>query len=98
MSYKPNRLRLKREAISKKRSKQGKYGNEVKRRMMQERGYNLDVVGRMETSAIFGEHVIELLACDDEHCLLMVDGEIRRPRTCAGVKRVIGEWIWKKSR
>ncbi len=77
-------------------SRRGKYGNEVKRRKMRERGADLEVAGWMKTGGNLGDHLIEILACDDpEHVWLRVDGGIRRPRTPAGVRRVVADWIWR---
>ena len=98
MPYKKNRLQLKREAISRKRSEMGKRGNKVKRDRMAENALEMRVTGTMTTTGIFGDHFIELLVDDYDplNCWMRVDGEIRRPRTCAGVKRIVGEWIFRK--
>lgn len=98
MPYKQNRLRLKQKALSKLRSEQGNRGNEVKRSMMKKRGSDLEVVGWMRTGGNLGDHFIEVLACDDPtHVWIKVDGVLRAPRTCAGVKRIVGEWLWKST-
>lgn len=88
--------------IKKKReraSKRGKYGNEVKRRMMIERCSGLDVVGGFKTWGSMGEHEVELLACDDPtHVWILVDGLLRTPRTMNGVHRVLSRWVYNKRR
>ena len=98
MPYKPNKLRMKREAISKKRSVQGKYGNEVKRRMMRDQASGMEVVGGFTTFGSLGEHTVDLLDCGDPKRVWMrVDGEIRCPRTADGIVRVLGKWLWRKA-
>jgi len=91
-------LRKKQKKLSEINSKRGSYGNEVKRRKMAEHASALRVTGTMITSGVFGDHCIELLAdyTDPIHCWMRVDGELRNPRTCAGVKRIVGEWLWRK--
>jgi hypothetical protein len=90
-------LRRKRAEVSSRNSERGKASARKRRERMEEAGSGLSVTGRMETSGSFGNHVIELLACDDPtHVWLRVDGKLRCPRTCDGVKRVVGEWIWEK--
>lgn len=97
MPYKQNRLRMKRYAISKKRSEQGKYGNEVKRKRMRERAIPLEVVGTIRTTGNMGDHFIEILDGGDEsHVWLRVDGELRKPRTMNGVHRILSKWIWRE--
>ena len=68
----------------------------TKERKRLERAEQSKVVGTMRTDGIFGDHLIELIDCGDEEFLwIRVDGALRRPRTCAGVGRIIKGWIWE---
>lgn len=89
-------LNKKRRELSERNSRRGKYGNEVKRRIMHERGNDGIVVGGFETWGNMGEHTIELIDCGDESMLwIRVDGELKMPRTMRGVRAVITKWICK---
>ena len=87
--------------IRKKRARasaRGKYGNEVKRQFMTERAEEMRVVGTMTTTGSFGNHLIELLSCDEPGVVwLRVDGDIRSPRSANGIRRVLADWIWRKA-
>ena len=95
MSYKKNRLRIKKERISKKRSELGKLGNEVKRQRMQEQGKDLVCVGGYVSFGRIGNHCIKLYADPNDctHYWIKSDGEWRKPRTVEGVRSVASRWF-----
>ena len=98
MPYKKNKLRLKQERISKECSRRGKYGNEVKRRMMRENASEWTITSTIRTDGVIGEHVIEMLTSPDDpkQMLVRVNGEIRKPYTVNGFGKVLAEYLWKK--
>ena len=98
MPYKPNRLRLKREAISKKRSEQWKRGNEVKRQKMQQEAVKGHVCGGLHNYGSLGHHHIQILDYGFEsHFWLMVDGQLRKPQTDRGFRKILCDWMLRRS-
>lgn len=92
-------IRKKQKKLSEINSKKGKFGNEVKRKLMQERAAPLKVVGGLRTYGNMGEHHIQLLDGGDESQIwIVVDGEIRTPRTMIGFFSVMNRWVWKATR
>ena len=91
-------IRIKSQEASDRNSKRGKISAKRAREKRQAQASELVVTGTMKTTGVFGEHFIELLADEHDplHCWMRVDGEIRKPRTCAGVRRVVSDWIWTK--
>lgn len=89
------RIRRKRQAASEK----GKRGNEVKRALMFERRAAAVECGTIvfDGPAFGGRHIITLYAPDEDTAtvLIDIDGIPHTPRTLRGLKRIIGERIWK---
>lgn len=85
--------------LSESRSKSGKYGNEVKRRLMLDRASEMRVVATVITSGSLGIHLIELLDCGEPMLVwIRFDEKIYRPRTARGFVSLLGRWIWKKGK
>ena len=91
-----NYLTKRRKAISDRNAIRGELGNKTIRKNMMERGQDLKVVGGFTTWGSMGEHVIEVLACDDpSHAWIRVDGWLRQPRTMRGLHSVLSRWVYK---
>ena len=89
-------LRKKREALSKRNSEKGKYGNEVKRQRKMQQCQDLVCIGGFQTFGAFGGHCIKLYGgSDPTHFYIKVDGEWKRPRTYDGVRRIVSKWFTK---
>jgi len=80
----------------KRNSDRGKYGNEVKRQMMIDRGSEMRVVATVRTSGSLGDHLIELLDCGEPMLVwVRMDDRIYRSRTARGFVSLLGRRMWK---
>ena len=58
---------------------------------------DLKVVGTIKTTGTLGNHFIELIDGGEPNVVWMrINGEIRKPRSANGIKRVLSHWIWRQ--